>query len=149
MVLRDQIQQDLLQSMKDKDEVKTAALRMLKAAIMKFEVSGSSKKEATDDEVIALVNKEAKQRKDSIESFRNGGREEMAAQEEAELKILQTYLPEQLSEEDLRKIVEGVIEQTGATSKADIGKVMGAVMPKVKGLADGGMINKLVGELLD
>lgn len=147
MALKQQIQQDMIAAMKAKEEIKVSALRMLKAAILKFETSGD-RKEATDEDVMVLLGREVKQRKDAIEGFKTGNRPEMAAQEEAEMKILQEYLPAQLSEEDLKKIIAETIQQVGATSKADMGKVMGALMPKVKGKADGGMVNKLVGSML-
>ncbi|MFA5829789.1 MAG: GatB/YqeY domain-containing protein [Candidatus Gracilibacteria bacterium] len=147
MALKQQIQQDMIAAMKAKEETKVSALRMLKAAILKFETSGD-RKEATDEDVMVLLGREVKQRKDAIEGFKTGNRPEMAAQEEAEMKILQEYLPAQLSEEDLKKIIAETIQQVGATSKADMGKVMGALMPKVKGKADGGMVNKLVGSML-
>lgn len=147
MSLKSQIQEDLTNAMKAKEEIKLSALRMLKADIMKFEVSGA-KKEATDEDIITIIQKQVKQRKDSEQQFRDGDREEMADKEAKEATILSEYLPEQMSEEDVRKIVQETIREVGATSKADMGKIMGAVMPKVKGKADGKIINKLVMELL-
>ncbi len=147
MTLKQQIQQDMISSMKAKDETKVSALRMLKAAILKFETSGE-RKEATDDDVLVIIGKEVKQRKDAVEGFKAGNRPEMAAKEEAEIVVLQAYLPAQMSEEELKKIIAEVIQQMGATSKADMGKVMGALMPKVKGKADGALVNKLVGSML-
>lgn len=148
MMLKDKIHADLLAAMKAKEETKTGALRLLKAAIMKFEVSGDKKKDATDEEVLQIIGREVKQRKDSIEAYRKGGRDDLAVHEEAELKILQAYLPAQMSEEELKKVVSQVISQTGAGSKADFGKVMGAVMGQVKGKADGQMVSKVVREML-
>ena len=133
--------------MKGKDEVATSAIRLLKTAIMRFETTGEQKV-ASDAEVIQLVGKEIKQRKDSIEQFEKGNRPELAAKEKAELTVLEKYLPAQLSEDEVRAIVKEVIASTGASSKADLGKVMGALMPKTKGKADGGMVNKIVQELL-
>ena len=133
--------------MKGKDEVATSAIRLLKTAIMRFETTGEQKV-ASDAEVIQLVGKEIKQRKDSIEQFEKGNRPELAAKEKAELTVLEKYLPAQLSEDEVRAIVREVIASTGASSKADLGKVMGALMPKTKGKADGGMVNKIVQELL-
>jgi len=147
MSLKSQIQEDLISAIKAKEPIKVSALRMLKAEIMKFEVSGT-KKEATDEDIITLIQKQVKQRKDSEEQFRNGDREEMANKEAEEAKILSAYLPEQMSEEEVKKAVQEAITQVGANSKADMGKVMGAVMPKVKGKADGKLVNKLVMELL-
>ncbi|MBA4337082.1 aspartyl-tRNA amidotransferase [bacterium] len=147
MSLKEKVQEDLTTAMKAREELKVSALRMLKADIMKLEVSGA-KKEATDEDIISIIQKQVKQRKDSEEQFRAGGRAEMADKEAAESKILESYLPEQMSEEEVREIVKAAIQETGATSKADMGKVMGAVMPKVKGKADGKIINKIVMELL-
>ena len=147
MTLKEQLQKDLIESMKSHDEVRTGAIRMIKAAVLKFEVSGE-KKVATDEEVLNIIGKEVKQRKDSIEQFKAGGREDLAKVEEAELKVLQTYLPAQMSEEEVLAIAKEVVAATGASSKADIGKVMGALMPKVKGKADGQIVNKVVSSLL-
>ncbi len=137
----------MITAMKAKEELKVSALRMLKAAVLKFETSGD-RKEATDEDVLTLIGKEVKQRKDAAEEFKKGNRPEMAEQEEKEMAILQAYLPAQMSEEELRGIIKEVIAQTGAGSKSDMGKVMGALMPKVRGRADGGVVNKLVGEML-
>ena len=147
MTLKEQLQQDLITAMKAKDEVATSAIRLLKTAIMRFETTGEQKV-ASDAEVIQLVGKEIKQRKDSIEQFEKGNRPELAAKEKAELVVLERYLPAQLSEDEVRAIVKEVITSTGASSKADLGKVMGALMPKTKGKADGGIVNKIVQELL-
>ncbi len=147
-MLKDQIVADLKEAMLAKDEIRVSTLRMLKAAIMKFEVSGGAKKEATDEDVVALVKKELKGRKDAAEQFRNGGREELAVKEEAEAKILDAYMLEQMSEEQVREVVAAVITETGAEGPADFGKVMGAAMGKLKGQADGGLVNKVVKELL-
>jgi hypothetical protein len=148
MALKNQLQQDLIAAMKEKDELKTSALRMLKAAIIKFEVSGTEKKEATDEDIIQLLGKEVKQRKDSVEQFKAGGREAMAEQEEKEMAILQAYLPKQLTEAELTEIIQRTQDETGAVTKADIGKLMGHLMPKIKGKADGAMVNKIVSGLL-
>ena len=134
--------------MKEKDELKTSALRMLKAAILKFEVAGTEKREATDEDIIQLLGKEVKQRKDSIEQFRAGGRETMAEQEEKEMAILQAYLPKQMTGAELIELIQRTQDETGAVTKADFGKLMGHLMPKVKGKADGGMVNKIVNGLL-
>lgn len=147
MALKEQIQQDLITAMKEKHEVTTSAIRLLKAAIIKFETAGD-KKVATDDDIIQLAGKEIKQRRDSIDQFEKGGRPELAVREKEEIKVLEKYLPAQLSEDEVRTIVQNVIASTGATGKSDLGKVMGALMPRTKGKADGGMVNKIVQELL-
>lgn len=147
MALKQELQQDLITAMKAKDEIRVSALRMVKAAILKFEVSGD-RKEATDQDILTIIGKEVKQRKDSIEQFRAGNREDLIGKEEKELAVLQTYLPSQLSEEEITVIVKEVIASTGAKSKTEIGKVMGALMPRVKGRADGALVNKIVNSSL-
>jgi uncharacterized protein len=144
-----QLQQELKEAMLAKDTVKTSTLRMLLSAINYAEIQkGGAGYEATDEDILAVIQKEAKQRRDSIEAFESGGRQEMAEKEKQELTILQGYLPEQMGEEEITKLVEEAISQTGASGMQDIGKVMGALMPKVKGKADGGVVNKIVREKL-
>ncbi len=98
--------------------------------------------------MLVVIQKQAKQRKDSITQYNDGGRPELAEKEEKELKLLEVYLPAQMSEEDIKVLVQEAITSTNATSAADIGKVMGALMPKVKGKADGNLVNKIVRESL-
>ena len=148
MMLREKIHADLLNAMKAKEELKVSVLRLLKAAIMKFEVSGETKVDADDEKVLQLIQKEVKQRQDSVASYQKGGRAELAAKEEQEIKILETYLPPKMSDTELKGIIEETIAQTGAKNKSEFGKVMGALMPKVKGKADGQVVSKMVGELL-
>ena len=148
MLLKEQIQKDMIEAMKAKEEIRLGALRMLKAEIMKFEVSGSEKKEAKDEDVLQLIGKQIKQRDDAAEQYKKGNRPELAEKEEKEAEILKKYLPAQMSEAEVKKIIEDTIKELGATSKADLGKVMGAIMPKVKGKADGKLINQIVGQLL-
>lgn len=147
MPLKEQVQQDLIAAMKGKDEVATSAIRLLKAAIIKFETAGE-KKIATDEDIIQLAGKEIKQRKDSIEQFEKGNRPELAEKEKLEMAVLEKYLPAQLSEEEVRAIIKEVIASTGATGKSDLGRVMGGVVPRTKGKADGAMVTKIVQELL-
>ena len=137
-----------MEAMKARNQEVTDTLRMLKAAVMKFEVSGKEKKDATEEEVIQIVGKEIKSRKDSFEQFTAGNRPELAAKEAAEIKIIEKYLPQQMSEEEIRATVTKVLAQTGATSKTELGKVMGVLMPHVKGKADGTLVNKIVQEML-
>lgn len=147
MSLKEVIYQDLITAMKARDEVTLRTLRMLKSAIMKHEVSARDAV-ADDSIVLGLIQKEAKSRNESVEQFRKGGREDLAISEEEEIKVLQKYLPEQLSESELKNIVTSTIHEVGASSVGDIGKVMAALMPKVKGKADGNLVNKLVREFL-
>jgi len=147
MALKQQIQQDMVSAMKAHDDAKVSTLRMLKAAVLKYEVSGE-RKEATDTDILGIIGKEIKSRRDSAEQFRTGNRMDMAEKEEKEIEVLLGYMPPQMSEEELKKIAQEVIASMGAKSKADLGKVMGAMMGKVKGLADGDMVSKVVKELL-
>ncbi len=148
MALKNQIQAELATAMKAGDDTKVSTLRMLKAAILKYEVSGKEKTDATDEIILDLITKEIKQRRDSIEQFNSGNRPEMAAQEEKELEILMAYMPPQMSDDELKKTVMEVIEESGAKTKQDIGRVMGAVMAKVKGQADGGRVKEMVNAML-
>jgi uncharacterized protein len=148
-MLKDQLKDELKQSMLAKDAVKTSVLRMLISAIGYEEIKkGGANYSATDEDVMNVIQKEAKQHKDSIEQFKNAGRDELVEKEEGELQILETYLPEQMGEEEIKKLVEEAIKQTGASSPADMGKVMGALMPKTKGKADGSLVSKIVRESL-
>lgn len=146
---KQKLQEELKQSMLAKTELKTSVLRMLLSAINYYEIQkGGAGYEASEEDVLSVIQKEAKQRRDSIEQFNNAGRKELADKEQKELKMLEVYLPEQMSEEEINKLVKEAIAQTGATSAQDIGKVMGALMPKVKGKADGNLVSKLVKESL-
>jgi len=147
MSLKAKIQEDLISAMKAKEQAKMDALRMLKTSIMKFETSGEVK-EATDEEILQMVQKEIKQRQDSVEQYEKGGRPELAIKEKEEITFLKTYLPPQLSEEEIKKIVEETIAETGVKSKQEMGKLMGALMPKVKGKADGKLVSQIVNQLL-
>jgi uncharacterized protein YqeY len=148
-MLKQQLQEELKQSMLAKNALKTSTLRMLLSALNYAEINkGGANYEATDADVMEVIQKEAKQRRDSIEAFESGGRQEMADKEKQELTILQAYLPEQMSEEEIRNLVDETVSQTGAAGMQDIGKVMGALMPKVKGKSDGNLVNKIVREKL-
>lgn len=148
-MLKQKLKEELKQSMLARDEIKTSTLRMLLSAITYYEIQkGGAGYEATDEDVLSVIQKEVKQRKDSIEQFRSGGREELAQKEQRELELLQKYLPEQMSEDEISQIVDEAVRQTGATSSQDIGKVMGVVMPKIKGKADGAVVSRIVRERL-
>lgn len=144
MTLKEQIVADMTAAMKARaPELDT--LRMLKADIMKYEVSGADKV-ATDDVVLDIVKRSIKQRKEGAEGFEKGGNMTAAEKEISEISYLEKYMPEQMSEEQVKEIAQGVISQLGAG--AQFGQVMGMVMGKVKGQADGGVVNKVVKELL-
>ena len=149
IMLKQQLKEELKQSMLARDTVKTSTLRMLISALGYYEIQkGGAGYGATDEDVLQVIQKEAKQHKDSIQQFKDAGREELVAKEEAELKILEAYLPEQMGEDEIRTLVTEANSQTGATSPADMGKVMGALMPKTKGKADGGLVSSIVKEEL-
>ena len=142
---KQKLQEDLKQSMLAKDELKTSVLRMLISAINYYEIKkGGAGYEATEEDVLSTIQSQAKQRRDSIEEYTKAKREELAEKEKKELEILKAYLPEQMNEDDIKKLVDEAISQTGAETMADIGKVMGVLMPKVKGKADGGLVSSLV-----
>ncbi len=150
MALKDQIMADLKQAMKDKDQDKLRVLRSLKAKLQEREISERKGGEATlsNEQVVEVVMKAAKQRKESIEQFGSGGRDDLVENEEKELKIIESYLPEMLSEEEIRDIAQKKIKELGAGSVADMGKVMGVMMKELKGQADGSLISKVVKEEL-
>lgn len=148
-MLKQQIKAELKQSMLAKDAERTSVIRMLISAIGYAEIQkGGAGYEATDEEVMEVIQKQAKQRKDSIEQYKTAGRDELVEKEEKELALLQKYLPEQMGEEEIKKLVTEAVTKTGASSPSDMGKVMGALMPHVKGKADGGLVSKLVREAL-
>ncbi len=146
-MLKETIYKDLKEAMKAKEALKLEVLRMIKAEIIKYEVSGADK--VIDDEmVITILKRGVKQRKESAEGFEKGGNAEAAQKELDEIKILKTYLPELMSEDEVREIIQGVITQTSTSDLSDFGKVMGIVMGKTKGKADGNIVNQLVKEML-
>lgn len=148
-MLKDTIQEELKSAMLAKDENKLSTVRMLKSALQYFEIQkGGAGYEATDEDVLEVVGREIKKRKESIEMFEKGGRQELADKEKGELQILESYLPEQLSEGDVRSLVDKAITETHASQISDMGKVMGYLSPKIKGKADGGFVSGLVREKL-
>jgi len=148
-MLKQQFRDELKQSMLAKDTEKTAIIRLIISALKYYEIQkGGAGYEATDEDVLAVIQKEVKQRRDSIEQFQAAGRQDLVDKEQKELNLLQTYLPAQMPEDEIRKLVQEAISQTGATSLQDIGKVMGALLPKTKGKADGSLVSKIVKEQL-
>lgn len=146
---KSQLAEELKQSMLNRNEAKTSVLRMVISALNYFEIKkGGAGYVANEEDILTVIQKEAKQHKDSIEQFALGGRLDLADKEKEELAYLEVYLPEQMSEENIRKLVAEAVLQTGASTPADMGKVMGALMPKTKGNADGSMVSKIVLEEL-
>jgi uncharacterized protein YqeY len=152
MSIRERIVSDLTAAMKAKDAARLGVIRMLKSRIMEAEVEQRGRKGSEyvleDQECLAVIATYAKQRRDSIEAYRKGGNEDLAKKEEAELAMIQEYLPAQLSEDEVRRVVAAAIAETGATSAKDMGAIMKIVMPRLKGGADGAVVSRVVRELL-
>jgi len=164
MMLKEKIQQDFKNALKRKQEVETSTLRMLKAAVFNKEKEKRYKlvkekpdleekelekeSQLTDEEIIEVISSEIKRRKEAILEFEKGKRKDLAKKEKAEMKILQNYLPEQLSEEGIKKLANESIKKVGEKDIKDMGKVMAELMPKIKGRADGSLVSKIVKEVL-
>ncbi|MFF7472506.1 GatB/YqeY domain-containing protein [Streptomyces sp. NPDC008092] len=149
--LKSKLQDDLNAAIKGRDELRSATLRMTLAAITNEEVAGKEKRELSDDEVLKVIAKEAKKRREAAEAFANGGRAESAEREKAEGGVLAEYLPKQLSDEELAGIVAAAVEEAkaaGAEGPRAMGAVMKIVNPKVAGLAEGGRVAAAVKKLL-
>lgn len=147
--LRDQLRTDLREAMRARDAVRRNTIRMLEAAIKNAEIERRQKSgELAEADVLAILQRQVKQRRDSIEQFEQGGRDDLAEKERAEIAIIEAYLPQQLSREDIVARARAVAEQVGASGPGDRGKVMGPLMRELRGLADGAMVNAVVGELL-
>lgn len=165
--LKEKINKDLKQAMQNKNELLLLVLRGIKAVIHNKEIEKTRQKrkahlggpatippgadlggELTEEEIIEVILSEAKKRKDSIEEFKKGKRDDLVKKEEKELEILKKYLPEQMGEEQIKEEANKVIEEVGAVSLQDTGKVMSVLMPKLKGMAEGGVVSKIVSELL-
>jgi hypothetical protein len=138
--------EDMKTAMKAKDKLKLSVLRLALSSIKNREIEDG--KELDDEVLIEVVSREVKQRREAMVEFQKADREDLVRKQKQEIEYLLPYLPKQLSESDIRKIVQDVIEQVGANDKRDIGKVMGAVMPQVKGKSDGKIVNNIVNELL-
>lgn len=148
MALSEQLQADLTAAMKARDTETVGTLRMVVAAVKNARVASGQSGEVSDEQVMELLTREAKKRGEAAEAYEAAGRGELAEKERAELEIIRRYLPEQLDEDTLRGLVDEAIAETGAQGPADLGKVMSAVMPKVKGRADGKAVNAMVRQRL-
>ena len=146
MSLNDRLRDDLTAAMRSGDALRRDTLRMVQSAA--YSVEKEKRRPLTDEELVAVLGREVKTRRESVEAFRAGGREDLAAKEEAEIAILVPYLPEQLSEDEVRDLVTEAIAATGATSARDMGKVMGWLSPKTRGRADGKRVSELVAQAL-
>ncbi|WP_062355737.1 GatB/YqeY domain-containing protein [Bacillus kwashiorkori] len=143
MSLLELLNEDMKVAMKNKEKEKLSVIRMLKAALQN-EAIKLGKQGLSEDEELTVLSREVKQRKDSLQEFENAGRQDLAEKIKTELTYVSAYLPKQLTEDELTTIIQEAIKEVGATSKAEMGKVMAKIMPKVKGKADGSIVNKLV-----
>lgn len=146
MTLTERLQTDLTQAIRDRDELRRDALRMAIAAANL--AAKNARRDLSDDEVVALLSREIKTRRETIDSLTAAGRPDTAAEEQAKLDIIATYMPEQIGEDELRTMVGQAVDETGATSAREMGKVMAALMPKLRGRADGKVVNAMVAQEL-
>ena len=144
MTTQERIESDIKKALTSHEELTLSVLRLLKSALHNEEIA--EKKGLSDDSVLAVISKQAKQRKDSITAYEKGGRKDLADKERSELEIINTYLPQQLSEEEIRNVVTEVVDVAG--DDRNFGTVMGAVMSKLKGQADGTVVSRMVKESL-
>jgi len=142
MGLKERLQKDMVEAMKSGNNVKVGVIRLVRGMIRKLEID--LKKDFTDDDVIGVLSNAAKQRREAIKAYTEGGRDDLVKEEEAELAVIETYLPEALSTDELEKIITEIIAETGAATMKDIGKVMPRVMQKVKGRANGSEVQAIV-----
>jgi uncharacterized protein YqeY len=146
MSIHDQLMADLKTALRDQDELRKTTIRMALAALKNARVDKNA--DLTNEEMIAVLNKEVKQRRDSVVEYEKGQRDDLVARELAEIEILRPYLPQMLDEDEIAELAREVISATGASSPKEIGQVMRALMPKVKGKADGRLVNQVVRRLL-
>lgn len=146
MGLKEKIQNDTNKALKEKDKKKLSALRMLLSELHNVEIK--NREELEEDEVIQIISKQVKRWEEAASEYEKAGQSEKAAKEKFDAEVLRVYLPEQMSEEELKKIVEEAIEESGASSMREMGQVMKLVMPKVKGRADGKQVNQMVQAIL-
>lgn len=149
-MLKQQLRDELKQAMIAKEELRLSVIRMLVSAITYYEIDkGGAGYEATDEDVMSVIGRQVKQRKDSIEQFEKANRQDLADKEKKELELLEKYLPAQMGEDEIRSLVKEAIITTGATTPAEMGKVMAALMSKTKGKADGSIVSRIVIEELN
>ncbi|ADC70785.1 Protein of unknown function [Thioalkalivibrio sp. K90mix] len=142
MSLKARLQDDVKQAMRAREKERLAALRLIQAEVSQFEVD--ERREADDDAVLAILNRMLKQRRDSIDQYRKGGREDLAEREAAEITVIEAYMPEPLGDAELEQMIGEAIAETGAAGPSDMGKVMGVLKPRVFGRADMGVVSQKV-----
>ena len=146
MTLQEQLRADLEAALREQDQVRKSAIRMAIAALKNARVAKNA--DLTEDEMMAALEKEVKQRRNAMAEFERAGRQDLVASESAELAVLEAYLPEPLSEDEIAELARQLIEETGANSLGQMGQVMGKLMPRVRGRADGRQVSQIVRELL-
>lgn len=146
MSLLEQLTNDMKEAMKAKDKVTLGVVRMVKSSVSNEQIKLGH--DLTADEELAVLSREMKQRVEELESYKDADREDLAEEIQGQIDVLKRYMPEQMSEEEVVAVVKETIAEVGASSKSDLGKVMGALMPKVKGKADGKLVNQTVQSLL-
>ena len=144
MALKEKLQNDLTAAMRARDEVRSSTIRMVMTAIKNEEVSGKEARELSDQEVITVLSREAKKRREAAEAFEQAGANDRAANEKAEGAIIAEYLPAQLSEQEIKDLIAAAIAETGAATPQQMGLVMKVIQPKIAGKADGGVVSALV-----
>ena len=144
MALKEKLQNDLTEAMRARDEVRSSTIRMVLTAIKNEEVSGKEARDLSDAEVITVLSREAKKRREAAEAFEQAGAADRAANEKAEGVIISEYLPAQLSESEIKEMIAAAIAETGATGPQQMGQVMKLIQPKIAGRADGGIVSSLV-----
>lgn len=146
MSLSERLNEDMKEAMRNQDKFRLSVIRMLRAAVKNAEIE--MKRQLDDRQIEDIIGRELKQRKDALPEFEKAGRQDLVDQTKAEIEIIAGYLPEPLTEEEIAALVEQAIRETGASGKADMGKVMAVLMPKVKGRADGKVVNRIVQQRL-
>ena len=149
MSIKESLRSDLTEAIRGRDEITSSTIRMVLTAITNEEVAGKQARVLSDDEIITVLSREAKKRREASEAFENAGRADKAALEKAEGVVIAKYLPAQLSVDEIMKIIADAVTSTGAAGPADMGKVMGAVKPLIAGKADGSIVSTLVKEALN
>ena len=144
MSIKEQLKKDLTEAIRGRDEITSGTIRMVLTAITNEEVAGKEARVLSDEEVITVLSREGKKRREAADAFENAGRADKSALEKSEGEVIAKYLPAQLSESDIAAIISDAIASTGAQGPGDMGKVMGAVKPKIAGKADGGVVSALV-----
>ena len=149
MSIKEKLRADLTEAIRSRDEITSGTIRMVLTALTNEEVSGKQARTLSDDEVISVLSREAKKRREAAEAFETGGRSDRAALETAEGEVIARYLPAQLNLDEIKKMIADAVVSTGASGPGDMGKVMGAIKPLVAGKADGSIVSSLVKEALN